>query len=165
MEIVKRANLKSHNDQLGMLLEIATKEAIKNIPLLIRRTSQLNKYYQQDISKGPDVIFDFDDNKKTGCIECKNLNKKHVLYPDWFRKSVDTRFFPEYANLDGYIVVISHFNPYTSEFASKIRMQYHILEVGFQLTNQETYEAAIPIIEGKLRIIIEWLKNSPQGLK
>lgn len=165
MEIVKRANLKSNNDRLGMLLELAVVQAIKNIPLLITKVSQFNKFYQQSRAKGPDVLFEFDDHKKTGCIECKNVNKDFKVSQDWFKKAVDKRFFPEYANLDAYIVIISQLRSSPPNLVFKLRKKYHILEVGFQITDQETYERAIPIIELGLRIITEGLKNNPMSPK
>jgi hypothetical protein len=93
MEIVNRANLKNPNDKRGMLLELAVVQAVQNIPLYVERTSQFNEFYQQDRSKGPDIIFEFGD-KKTGGIECKNLNMGFKVSKDWFEKSVESRFFP-----------------------------------------------------------------------
>jgi hypothetical protein len=163
LEIVKRAKLKSKNDKLGMLLELATAQALKNIPLLITRISQFNEFYQLDRAQGPDILFEFGEDK-IGGIECKNLNKDFIISQDWFKKAVDHRFFPEkgvdYTGLDAYILVISHFKASPPDLAPKLRKRYNIVEIGFQITNQKTYETAIPILEQNLRIITEWLKNN-----
>lgn len=165
MEIIERANLKSYNDKKGMLLELATVTAIKNIPLLPIKTSQFNEYYQKDHGKGPDVLFEFGDDKKIGCIECKNVNNDYLVFQSWFDDKVYTRFFPMYKGLDAYILVISQFKTSPPELASKLRKQYHIVDVGFQIIDQETYDKAIPIIENKLRILIECLNHNLLGLK
>lgn len=160
MEIVERANLKNNNDKLGMLLELAVVKALKNIPLYVTRTSQFNEFYQQDRSKGPDIIFEFGD-KRTGVIECKNVNEDFIVSESWFKDSVENRFFPMYKGLDAYIIVMSQFRTSPRELAIKIRKQYRILQIGFQITDQETYEKAVPIIEKNLRIVTEWLKRNP----
>jgi len=164
MEIVKRANLKNKNDILGMLLELATVQALKNIPLYVERHSQFNEFYQQDRSKGPDIIFEFGD-KKTGVIECKNVNNDFKVSKDWFKDSVVDRFFPMFGRLDAYFVVISQFKTSPPKLASELRERYHILSVGFQITDQASYEAAIPIIQNKLTITTEWIKKYPTDSK
>ena len=165
MEIIERANLESRNDKLGMMLEWATVKALKNIPLYTSKTSQFNEFYQKDHGKGPDVLFEFGNDKKIGCIECKNVNNNFLVFQSWFDDKVYTRFFPMYKGLAAYIVVISQFKTSPPELASKLKQQYHILDVGFQIIDKKTFHAAIPIIENKLRILIECLNNNPTGLK
>jgi hypothetical protein len=147
-----------------MLLEVAVVEALKSNQLYVVRTSQFNEFYQQDRSKGPDVIFEFDD-KKTGVIECKNVNDDFVIYEDWFKTHVDDRFFPMYKDVDLHIVVMSRFTPSSRELAREIRNRYRIFSVGFQVVNQETYEKAVPIIAKDLLIVTEWLKRYPSDAK
>lgn len=169
METIKRAKLKSRNDELGMWLEMATVRALENIPLLVTKQSQFNEFYQQDRAQGPDVLFEFGDDK-IGCIECKNANKDFIISQNWFKNSVDHRFFPEkgvrkhaYDGLAAYIVVMSHFKASPQSLVPKLRRKYRLFDLGFQITNQETYEAAIPIIEKYLRMLTEWLKNNSTG--
>ncbi len=162
METVRRANLKNSRSILGMLLELATVQALKNIPLYVERTSQFNEYYERDISEGPDIIFQYGD-RKTGVIECKNLNKDCILSEDWFNKSVKDRFFPMYKDLDAYFLVISQFQTSPIELAKKIETSYFIVEVGFQITDQLSYEAAIPIIQKQFFLLTESLKGNPES--
>jgi hypothetical protein len=164
MEIVDRANLKCKNDRLGMLLELATVQALKNIPLYVERHSQFNEFYQQDRSTGPDVIFEFDDHT-TGCIECKNVNPDFIVSKDWFKNSVEKRFFPVYRDLASYIVVISQFVTSPSDLANKLRERYHIIEVSFQVVDQITFEGAIDIITHELKIVVESKKKNSISLK
>jgi hypothetical protein len=164
MEVLKRANLKNRNDWLGMILELATVQAVKDNVLYIERTSQLNKYYQQDRSKGPDVLFEFDDHS-TGGIECKNVNTDFIISEPWFKESVEKRFFPMYKGIEAYIVVIPQFITSPSDLANKIREQYHIIEVGFQVVDKVTLQGAIDIIGYELKKIVKWQKNQSKASK
>lgn len=164
MWIVERANLKNRNDRLGMLLELATVQAVKNIPLFVERHSQFNEFYQQDRSIGPDIIFEFDDHT-TGCIECKNVNPDYIVSKNWFKNSVEKRFFPVYRNLAAYIVVISQFVTSPPDLANKLKERYCIIEVGFQVIDQITFEGAVDIITHDLKIIVESKKKNSISLK
>jgi hypothetical protein len=164
MEIVERANLKNKNDRLGMILELAVFQALKNISLYVVRHSQFNEFYQQDRGIGPDFIFEFG-NKKMGVIECKNLKQDFIVSEDWFNNKVEDRFFPKYKGLDAYFVVISQFQTSPQELAHKIERGYFIVEVGFQITDLPSYEAAIPIIQNQLYLITESLNGHPVSLK
>jgi hypothetical protein len=169
MEIVKRANLKNDRDIKGMLLELATVEALKSIPLYVVKTSQFNQFYQQDVSIGPDVIFEFGDigskNALTGVIECKNVNMDFWVSEDWWKNRVHARFFPDYRGLDAYIVIMSHFMTSPVELRAKLKKSYKILSVGFQVIDQESYDKAVPIIAKDLYIVTESLKRKAKGLK
>jgi hypothetical protein len=164
MEIVKRANLKNRNDVLGMLLELATVEALKSIPLYVLKTSQFNEFYQADRSVGPDILFEFGE-KKIGAIECKNLNEDFRVNEKWFKNSVEKRFFPMYKDIALSVVIISRFLTSPPELASKLRRKYRILSLGFQIVDEATYYDAIPIIAKDLLIVTEWLNRDPRGLK
>lgn len=160
METISRANLRNPNDVKGMLLEMATVEALKSIHLYVERHSQFNEFYQEDQNTGPDITFEFGGGK-TGCIECKNLNMNFKVSEDWFKNSVESRFNPTYDGLDLYLLVTSIFKPSPLELSAKIRKRlrekfrkFYIIQIGFQVTDDETYYNAIPIIKKYLSMVL-----------
>jgi C-terminal processing protease CtpA/Prc len=70
-----------------------------------------------------------------------------------------------FEGLDACIVVISQFKTSPAEIAGEIRKRYHILSIGFQVTDQATFQAAVPIVQNKLAILTEWLQRHPEDSK
>lgn len=135
LEKLKEENKITENQYKGILLEIATYQALRELGIQpIPLHNPFDEEYAKDYHLGVDLIF-YHNGLLCG-VECKNLCPKGYLTKEWINEEIVERFenITSIVSIDVRIVVTSHYKNTLLEYLGN---DYSILQLGFQMKSLE----------------------------